>query len=75
MAKVKDKGSTYEALYEMLLVQLDKLENGNLTLDQSLQVYKEAMDIADQCQKQLENAKQTLETIEKAGEMNETAAN
>lgn len=69
MAKTKAKNETYEALYEQLLEYLDKLENGNLKLDESLKLYQEAMELADQCQKQLESAQEKLKQIESAGEI------
>lgn len=69
MAKAKAKNETYEELYEQLLGYLDKLENGNLKLDESLKLYQEAMELADLCQKQLENAQKKLQKIETVGEM------
>lgn len=68
MAKAKEKVPTYEELYDMLLVHLDKLESGQLTLDESLKVYEEATQIADQCQKHLESAQQKLQMTEHLGE-------
>ncbi|MGL4663088.1 MAG: exodeoxyribonuclease VII small subunit [Culicoidibacterales bacterium] len=68
MPKVKEKIPTYEELYTTLLTHLDKLENGNLALDESLALYEEAMKIAEQCQNHLERAQEKLQTIEKSEE-------
>lgn len=68
MVKAKEKTLTYEQLYEMLLAHLDRLENGQLTLDESLEVYEEATKIAEQCQKQLDAAQLKLQSVEQLGE-------
>lgn len=68
MAKAKEKVLTYEALYEILQSHLEKLESGNLTLDESLALYQEAMEVAEKCQLQLKNAQEKLLSIENPGE-------
>lgn len=68
MVKAKEKTQTYEALYETLQLHLEKLESGQLTLDESLKVYQEAMKIADLCQQQLESAQAKIQLLEQSGE-------
>ena len=65
MVKTKTKNETYEELYATLTKLVDTLENGNLSLDESLKLYQEAMNIANQCQLKLQNAQSKLESITK----------
>lgn len=68
MVKAKTKMETYETLYENLQKHIDELENGKLTLDESLKLYEEAVKIAEQCQDYLKKAQKQLDDIEEAGE-------
>lgn len=65
MVKAKTKNETYEELYTTLTKLVDTLENGNLSLDESLKLYQEAMNIAQQCQLKLEDAQTKLDSITK----------
>jgi exodeoxyribonuclease VII small subunit len=46
----------FEALYKRLEDSVAKLENGGLTLEESLALYEEGMKLAQRCQALLKNA-------------------
>lgn len=65
---VKAKTETYETLYENLQKYIDELENGKLTLDESMKLYEEAIKIAEKCQEYLNKAQLQLDELEAVGE-------
>lgn len=68
MVKAKTKTETYETLYESLQKHIDELENGKLTLDESMRLYEEAIEIAEKCQDYLKNAQKQLDELKGVGE-------
>ena len=57
MASKKSAGSEdFETLYRRLEETLARLEEGGLTLDQSLSLYEEGMKLARRCQELLQGA-------------------
>ncbi len=50
------KGPSFEQLYEELETTVQKLEAGNLTLDESLALYERGMELARQCGELLDRA-------------------
>ncbi len=46
----------FEALYKQLEEHVGKLEQGNLSLEESLALYEEGMTLARRCQELLQNA-------------------
>ncbi len=49
-------GEGFEALYQRLEQTVARLEEGDLTLDESLALYEEGMKLARRCQELLQNA-------------------
>jgi len=47
---------TFEALYQRLDETVQKLENGGLTLEESVSMYEEGMKLAQRCQELLQGA-------------------
>ena len=56
MASKKSKAGGFEAQYKRLEEAVAKLEEGDLTLEESLALYEDGMKLAKQCQEQLKNA-------------------
>ncbi len=61
------KNITFEGALAALEEQVKLLEEGQLTLEESLEVYKYAMELGAICRKKLEGAKQEVEKIVAAG--------
>ena len=56
MASKKTKADGFEAQYKRLEAAVAKLEEGDLTLEESLALYEEGMKVATQCQELLKDA-------------------
>ncbi len=56
MASKKTKADGFEAQYKRLEAAVAKLEEGDLTLEESLALYEDGMKLAKQCQEQLKDA-------------------
>lgn len=56
MASKKAKADGFEAQYKRLEAVVAKLEEGDLTLEESLALYEDGMKLAKQCQEQLKDA-------------------
>ena len=56
MASKKSKAVGFEAQYKLLEAAVAKLEEGDLTLEESLALYEDGMKLAKQCQEQLKDA-------------------
>ena len=54
----------FEKSIERLKEIINLLENGNTTLSQSLELYKEAVDLSVNCKKELEDAKAQITSFE-----------
>ncbi len=56
MASKKTKADGFEAQYKRLEAAVAKLEEGDLTLEESLALYEDGMKLAKQCQELLKDA-------------------
>ena len=59
---------TFEALYERLQVLTDRLEAGELSLDQSVALYEEGVELARRCQQLLSDVEQRIERLRESFE-------
>lgn len=50
----------YEELIKELEETVKQLEDPNVSLDEAISLYKKGIDLANTCQKRLENAKQEI---------------
>ncbi|NLZ47007.1 MAG: exodeoxyribonuclease VII small subunit [Clostridiales bacterium] len=56
---------TFEKTMDRLKEIISTLEAGNTTLDESLELYKEAISLSIDCKKEIQNAKLQVEIIDK----------
>lgn len=56
---------TFEDTLDKLNKIVSELESGNLTLEESLEKFKEGITLSGECKKKLEEAKLVVETIDK----------
>ena len=54
----------FSDLMDALDEKVNKLREGQLDLDESIQLYKQAMDLAKQCEQRLKQAKIDIEKVE-----------
>ena len=54
---------TFEQLYARLEEITERMEQGDLSLEQSVALYEEGMTLAQQCQRLLGDAEQRIETL------------
>lgn len=59
------KNISFEKALEKLEGIVETLENGELSLEDSLKTYEEGVKLANTCQEKLEKAKKTIETLHK----------
>ena len=59
---------TFEAAMHELEAVVQKLESGQLTLDESLAAYKQGMELSHYCKQKLADAKESVVTIMKENE-------
>lgn len=59
---------TFEALYERLQALTDRLETGELPLDQSVALYEEGVELARRCQQLLSDVEQRIERLRESFE-------
>ena len=70
MANRKEDTLTFEQSLEELETLVDKLERGQLTLDESLETFESGMKLARVCTQKLTKAERKIEKlIEKNGEL------
>ena len=70
MAKRKEDDLTFEQSLEELEILVDKLERGQLPLDESLETFETGMKLAHVCTEKLTKAERRIEKlIEKNGEL------
>jgi len=62
--QTQDEG--FEALYRRLEEAVSKLENGGLTLEESLSLYEEGMQLARRCQELLQNAELRITRLQES---------
>jgi exodeoxyribonuclease VII small subunit len=59
---------TFEEAYAHLEEVLERLQMGNMTLDESLAAYEDGMALAAHCQSLLDEAELRVETLERGAE-------
>jgi len=59
----KNKELKFEEALEKLEVMVRKMEEGNLTLDDSLHLFEEGMELTQFCENKLKEAQGRVETI------------
>ena len=64
MNKKSNKISNFEEDLKKLQSILDDIESDKLTLEDSIQKYKEAMELSKKCQDALDEAKQVIKVLE-----------
>ena len=64
---------SFEQLYEQLEAVTTSLEGGDLSLDQSVALFEQAMELAKRCQALLGDVEQRVETLRKAFDGDPTA--
>jgi exodeoxyribonuclease VII small subunit len=62
MAK-KDKEISFEALYSELETTIERLEEGNLSLDEAVALYERGMELAKQCSALLDRAELRIQEL------------
>lgn len=65
------KEETFESALEKLEKIIIELESGEVDLDNSINKYKEAMDLVKFCNEKLENAIKTVNEVMENGEIKE----
>jgi exodeoxyribonuclease VII small subunit len=65
-SKQPDKKDGFEALYGRLEEAVTKLEQGGLTLEESLALYEEGMNLARRCQELLQNAELRITRLQES---------
>ena len=64
----KKSDESYENLVRRLEASVERLEGGELSLDQALAAYEEGVALAAQCQKLLDAAQQRIESLREDGQ-------
>tara|TARA_Y100000389_G_C17464732_1_gene524559 strand:+ start:1965 stop:2168 length:204 start_codon:yes stop_codon:yes gene_type:complete len=64
MNKKNTKISTFEEDLKKLQDILENIESDKLSLEESIQKYKEGMELSKKCQKALDEAKQIIKVLE-----------
>ena len=62
---------TFEQLYARLEEVTERIESGDLSLEQSVALYEEGMQLAQQCQRLLGDVEQRIETLRQALDISE----
>lgn len=65
-AAPQDQGPTFEALLERLERTVERLEGGDLSLDQALAAYEEGVALAAQSEQLLDAAEQRIQELRDA---------
>ena len=63
MSKKAAAGPDFEKTLAELEILIENLEQGDLSLDQSLSGFKKGIELTKQCQAALDNAQQTVELL------------
>ncbi|MGB5291549.1 MAG: exodeoxyribonuclease VII small subunit [Lysobacterales bacterium] len=63
MSKKTETGPDFEKTLAELEILIENLEQGDLSLDQSLTGFKKGIELTKQCQAALDNAQQTVELL------------
>ncbi|HZQ10570.1 MAG TPA: exodeoxyribonuclease VII small subunit [Anaerolineae bacterium] len=70
MPKRESKEPSFEELYTELEATIEKLEAGNLSLDEALALYERGMELAKRCNTMLDGAELRIQEL--APELDET---
>jgi exodeoxyribonuclease VII small subunit len=62
----KEASEAFEALYKRLEETVAKLEQGNLTLEESIALYEEGMKLARSCQELLQQAELRIARLQES---------
>lgn len=62
-----DKNITFEDAMQRLSEVTKSLENEKLPLDESIELYKEGMELAALCKSRLDNAKMQISVLDESG--------
>ena len=54
---------SFEQLYSKLEATIETLEGGNLSLDETLELYEQGMELAKQCSAMLDNAELRIQEL------------
>ncbi len=68
---MRKKQDSFEQLFQELETTVEKLEAGNLTLDESLALYERGMLLARQCGEQLDQAELRIKELAPNAELAE----
>jgi exodeoxyribonuclease VII small subunit len=60
------KRETFEQIYAKLEAHVEKLEQGNLSLEASIALYEEGMTLARSCQERLDEAEQKITKLKES---------
>ena len=60
---MRKKQETFEEIFNELEATVSKLESGNLTLDESLELYERGMQLARHCEEQLDRAELRIKEL------------
>ncbi len=63
MSKKTETGPDFEKTLAELEILIENLEQGDLSLDESLTGFKQGIELTQQCQAALDNAQQTVELL------------
>ena len=63
MSEKTEAGPDFEKTLAELEILIENLEQGDLSLDQSLSGFKKGIELTKQCQAALDNAQQTVELL------------
>ena len=63
MSKKAETNIDFEKTLAELEILVEKLEKGDLSLDESLSGFKQGMELTKQCQSVLDHAQQTVEQL------------
>lgn len=63
MTKPKEKEASFEALFSELEATVSKLEAGDLSLDESLALFRRGMELAGKCSEMLDKAELRIKEL------------
>jgi exodeoxyribonuclease VII small subunit len=68
MAEAKPEAPAFEAALDELEKVVQRLEGGELTLEQTLQLFERGIELRDRCQKELKDAETRIEILMRRGD-------
>lgn len=67
----KNEMPTLEELFEVLDQMIEKLEDRNISLDKSFQLYEEGMNLLKTCNEQIDHVEKKMLIMDENGDTNE----